>query len=39
MAQSLKEHYGLLLGLEKPWEVSRVDLKVEQSQVKTLSNA
>ena len=38
MAQSLKEHYGLLLGLEKPWEVSRVDLKVdlkvEQSQVK-----
>ena len=23
MVQSLKEYYGLLLGLEKPWEVSQ----------------
>ena len=38
MAQSLKEHYSLLLGLKKPWEVSSVNLELEQSRVKIVVN-
>lgn len=29
----MKAHYGLLLGLESPWEVSAVDLKMEEQRV------
>lgn len=33
MLEDLKAHYGLLLGLESPWEVSAVDLKMEEQRV------
>lgn len=33
MPEDLKAHYGLLLGLESPWEVSAVELKMEDQRV------
>jgi len=33
MPEDLKAHYGQLLGLESPWEVSSVDLKMEEKRV------
>ena len=32
-AQSLNDHYRLLLGLDKNWEVERVDLQMEAKRV------
>jgi len=29
----VEDHYGLLLGISSPWEISSVDLKMEQSRV------
>jgi transposase len=29
----LEDHYGLLLGIESPWEIYRVDLKLEEQRV------
>ena len=33
MREDLKAHYGQLLGLESPWEVASVDLKMEEQRV------
>src|SRR6056297_742776 len=33
MPEDLKAHYGQLLGLESPWEVTSVDLKMEEKRV------
>lgn len=33
MLEDLKAHYGQLLGLESPWEVGSVDLKMEEKRV------
>ena len=33
MLKDLKGHYGQLLGLESPWEVASVDLKMEEQRV------
>lgn len=33
MSEDLKTHYGQLLGLESPWEVTSVDLKMEERRV------
>lgn len=33
MSEDLKTHYGHLLGLESPWEVTSVDLKMEEQRV------
>ena len=33
MLEDLKAHYGQLLGLESPWEVASVDLKMEEQRV------
>lgn len=33
MSEELEAHYGQLLGLESPWEVTSVDLKMEEQRV------
>ena len=33
MSKELYSHYALLLGLEKPWKVSDVDVQIDQSKV------
>ncbi|VAW61156.1 hypothetical protein MNBD_GAMMA10-39 [hydrothermal vent metagenome] len=30
---NIEEHYGLLLGINSPWEISQVDLSVSTQQV------
>ena len=29
----VEEHYSMLLGLNSPWEISHVDLKLDEQQV------
>jgi len=33
MSEELKVHYGQLLGLDWPWKVSSVDLKMEEKRI------
>ena len=33
MSEELKVHYGQLLGLDRPWKVSSVDLKMEEKRI------